>query len=78
MVEARTIKRMLQRDLASFSALDQYERFEPVVCLILTAFIALIISVTLFHLGSRTLTLLLSDAIDPRTKPHSRRSSVWS
>jgi uncharacterized membrane protein (DUF373 family) len=65
MVEARTIKRMMQRDLASFSALDLYERFEQVVCLILTALIALIISVALFHLGDRTLKLLLSDAIDP-------------
>ena len=65
MVEARTIKRMMQRDIASFNALDLYERFEQVVCLILTAFIALIICVALFHLGQRTLALLVSDAIDP-------------
>jgi uncharacterized membrane protein (DUF373 family) len=65
MVEARTIKKMMQPDLASFSALALYARFEQVVRLILTALIALILCVALFHLGSRTLTLVLSDAIDP-------------
>ena len=69
MVESQTIRKLLQRDIASFNALDLYERFEQVVCLILTALIALIIGVALFHLASRILVLFLQDAIDPANQP---------
>ena len=65
MVESPTIRKMLQKDLASFNALDLYERFEQVVCLVLTALIALVIGVALYHLGRRILILLMQDAIDP-------------
>jgi uncharacterized membrane protein (DUF373 family) len=65
MVDTQTIRKLLQKDIASFHALDIYERFEQVVCLVLTALIALVIGVALYHLGGRILALLIQDAIDP-------------
>jgi uncharacterized membrane protein (DUF373 family) len=65
MVESQTIRKQLQKDIASFQALDIYERFEQIVCLFLTALIALVIGVALYHLGTRILLLLIQDAIDP-------------
>lgn len=65
MVESSTIKKLLRRDIASFNALDIYERFEQIVCLILTTLIALVIGVSMYHLGSRIFGLLLEDVIDP-------------
>jgi len=65
MVESQTIRKLLQKDVASFHALNIYERFEQIVCLVLTALIALVIGVALYHLGSRILVLLVQDAIDP-------------
>lgn len=58
-----TLGSLLKKDVASFNALSLYERFEQLVCLILTALIALVIGVAVLHLATRIFGLL--NVIDP-------------
>jgi len=58
-----TLGSLLKKDMASFNALSLYERFEQLVCLILTALIALVIGVAVLHLATRIFGLL--NVIDP-------------
>lgn len=54
-----------QETRENWSTLTFYERFEQIVCLVLTLLIALVILAATWHLCARILFLLLFDAIDP-------------
>lgn len=64
-IEKRTLRSLLKRDIASFNALSLYERFEQLICITLTALIALVIGVAVLHLAIRIFSLLMQDVIDP-------------
>lgn len=49
----------------AWDALTFYQRFEQIVCLILTFLIAVIIAAALWHLTVRIVLLVLLDAVDP-------------
>ncbi|WP_417281704.1 phosphate-starvation-inducible PsiE family protein [Azospirillum himalayense] len=49
----------------AWDALTFYQRFEQIVCLILTFLIAIIIAAALWHLTVRIVLLVLLDAVDP-------------
>jgi uncharacterized membrane protein (DUF373 family) len=49
----------------TWSVLTFYERFEQIICLVLTFLIACVILAATWHLSARILELLLADAVDP-------------
>jgi uncharacterized membrane protein (DUF373 family) len=55
----------LRETREAWPALSFYERFEQVVCLVLTFLIACLIAVATWHLVARVAELLLLDAADP-------------
>lgn len=55
----------LQRNVSIIKALPLYERFEQIICLVLTLLIALIIGAAVIHLAVRVFELLMSDGFDP-------------
>ncbi|MEK0081806.1 phosphate-starvation-inducible PsiE family protein [Benzoatithermus flavus] len=54
-----------QETRENWSTLTFYERFEQIVCLILTLLIAAVILAATWHLSARIVMLLLVDAVDP-------------
>ncbi len=54
-----------QETRRAWGALSFYGRFEQVVCLVLTALIAMVIVAAVWHLVQNILALLLLDAVDP-------------
>ncbi|MFZ1430627.1 MAG: phosphate-starvation-inducible PsiE family protein [Geminicoccaceae bacterium] len=54
-----------RRTRDTWSILTFYERFEQIVCLVLTFLIAGVILAATWHLSTRILELLLADAFDP-------------
>ena len=49
----------------AWDVLTFYQRFEQIICLILTFLIAIIIAAALWHLTVRIVLLVLLDAVDP-------------
>ncbi len=48
-----------------WKVLGFYERFEKVVCLILSFFVALVIASALYKLGFHLIHMLISNGVDP-------------
>jgi uncharacterized membrane protein (DUF373 family) len=56
---------VFRRNVSIIKALPLYERFEQIICLVLTLLIALIIGAAVIHLAVRVFAMMASDGFDP-------------